>query len=115
VTDDLPPEPEWAALMQQLADATTDAERQAIRAQLDVITERRAAEADAEWRSLVEAFGGDPIIGTRVVDGGTIHNPPGHFDLNSAFVQMPDGSLIDKDELMARTHPPRPPDGPPAA
>ena len=42
------PDPEWAALMQQLADARTEAERQAIHAQLDVITDRRAAEKDAQ-------------------------------------------------------------------
>ena len=34
-----------------------------------------------------------------VGDGGTIHNPPGFTDVNSAFITLPDGRVFEKKHL----------------
>jgi hypothetical protein len=93
---------EFDRLMQAKVDGQPGAQEA-----LDALTARRIAEADAERAGIVEAFGGDPVVGTVVEDGGTLQRPPGHFDVGSASVTTPSGQVIDEEELRRHMHPPR--------
>ena len=115
-------DPEFERLLSARADAGTPAEIAAARRALDDFNARRALESETERAAFVEAYGGDPVVGTVIADGGTIHSPPGFTDVNSAFITLPDGRVMAKDDLLAGrpsdpTDPSAPPafDGPPAA
>ncbi len=50
-------------------------------------------------------------MGTVVIDGPTLERPPGFTNVNSAFITMPDGRVLDEDELLSHRRPPQPPEG----
>jgi hypothetical protein len=82
-------------------DAGDTAGEAAAKAALDAAIARRAA----EMQSLAERYGPEPVVGTRVRDGPTIEHDPWHHDVGSSVVVRPEGSLIDRDELL-RERPP---------
>ena len=72
--------------------------------------DRRAREEDEETATFVAAFGGDPEPGTVLAakhqnEAEVLRRPAARSDVRSAFVTTPDGRLLDKDEVLARTHP----------
>jgi hypothetical protein len=106
---------QWGVLVRQFVEAPDAAARAEARAALDALHDRRRAEADAETQGIVEAYGGDPVVGTVIADGPVIEHGAWFFDVRSSVVVRPDGSLIDRDELLAQPYVfrPRPPAPPP--
>jgi hypothetical protein len=98
--------------MRQLVNAGDPDIRAVARAALDAFHDRRWAESDAETRSIVEAYGEDPVVGTVVSDGRTIDLAPWHVVVRSSVVVRPDCSLVDKDELLVRGRLPASPSDP---
>ena len=72
----------------------------------------RHAEAEGELTGIRDAYGEpEPTVGTVVIDSPTLERPPGFTNVNSAFITMPDGRVLDEDELLSHRRPPQPPEG----
>lgn len=64
---------------------------------------------DREWQRTLEALlqGDDEVARDAAAEyeRATLRKPAWRHDVRSAFVEMPDGSLIDRDELVRPTDP----------
>jgi hypothetical protein len=107
MTDDI--DPEYARLLEQLAVATTEAER---------IPIRQALADFRTVRDMLDPDGGtiEPpaVVPTRSTSMASEH-PPAHYDVGSGTVTLPGGGVIDEEELRRHMHLPPPPEDPPAA
>lgn len=68
---------------------------------------------EREWRHTLDHLsqGDDEIAqeAAAALEAATLRMPAAHFDANSAFGTMPDGTIIDKDDLLAHARPPAKP------
>ncbi len=70
---------------------------------------------ERDWRHSLEHLseGDDQVAraAAEELEAATLRKPPWRSDVKSAFMETPDGALVDKSELVARS---RPPYNPPA-